>query len=151
LRIRLPSSASKTAYRDVDLTVAPQALPPRAGKDGPIFPATTIDQVRYAFERLRKRDPLLASANVSAHALRRTCATFFTCAFNPWRSAKSLGHSVVIAERHYASLVHVTPGSTTLAQAMGVEDLLAAPTSTKSRKPRSDRGAQRCTMQPKGL
>jgi integrase len=139
-RIRMPAAATKTAHvRDVDLTVAPEALPPRTAAAGPIFPATA-DQVRYAFERLRQRDPALA--HVSAHALRRTCATYFTNAFNPWRSAKSLGHSVMIAERYYAGLVRVPTGCTTLAQAMGIEDLLLPP-AAKVRKPRYDRGTTR--------
>lgn len=150
-RIRLPAAVIKTAeYRDIDLTVAPEAIPARGRHAfGPVFSeANTGKQLRYAFERLRQMDPRLA--NVSAHMLRRTCATYFTCAFNPWRSAKSLGHSVLIAEKHYAGLVRVPAGCTTIAQAMGIDDMLAAPAPKplrNARKPRKDRGTTKRTAE----
>jgi len=61
--------------------------------------------------------------------LRQTCATFLTCstgiygAASPYLSARRLGHSFVVAERHYLGLVTVPREAKTLEQAMGVEEL----------------------------
>ena len=52
--------------------------------------------------------------------LRQTCATFLTNApgifgaASAFKSARQLGHSVAVAERHYLGLVHVYPSATTL-------------------------------------
>lgn len=136
-RLRVPASAAKGArYRDADLSVTKHALPPRpAGvHSGRIFPDVTAAELRAAFTRLRTMDPALAG--LCAHALRRTCSTYFTCAYNPWRSAKSLGHTVTVAEKHYAGLVRVAPGVTLLEDAMGITDLLtaAAPKPLRNRR-----------------
>lgn len=64
-------------------------------------------------------------------ALRSTCGTFLTNApgifgaASAYRSAKQLGHSVVIAERHYVGLVHVPPEADTLDRAMGIDKEVA--------------------------
>lgn len=116
-RIHVRASISKTKRaRYVDLTVAPSALPARTNTgEGRVF-ELTAGEVHAA----RKRLVDLKAPEWSPHALRRTCSTFFTNAFNAWRSSKSVGHSVTIAERHYAGLVRVPTVCTTLEQAMGL-------------------------------
>jgi integrase len=58
--------------------------------------------------------------------LRATCATFLCNApgifgsASAWASAKRLGHSVAVAERHYAGLLSVNPTAKTIEQAMGI-------------------------------
>lgn len=115
-KIRVRAAVAKTKQtRDVDLTVAPTALPSQRG-DGRIFTLT-------AGEVLAAQRRLIADYEApdwSPQVLRRTCSTYFTNAFNAWRSAKSIGHSVVIAERHYAGLVKVPAGCATLEAAMGL-------------------------------
>jgi len=123
-RIRLTAAAVKTKQlRDIDLSVTTHALPPDVGRHlaERVITAERL-QLRGALNRLRAMDARLS--DVTPHMLRRTCSTYFTCAFNPWRASKSLGHSVLIAERHYAGLVRVDAGVTTLEQAMGVDVLL---------------------------
>jgi integrase len=115
-QIHVRSAVSKTKQpRDVDLTVAPTALPgePRAR----LF-ELTAGEVRAA--QRRTTTAKYGAPKWSPHVLRRTCWTYFTCAFNPRRSAKPVGHSVVIAERHCAGLVKVPAGGETLEQAIGI-------------------------------
>lgn len=146
-RLRIMARVTKTRVaRDVDLTVAPTALPTRAdvADNAPVVRISRL-QLRRAFERLRgcKGVP----DTLSAQMLRRTCSTYFTNAFNPWRSAKSLGHSVQIAEKHYAGLVRMPTDSegreiavATLEQAMGVEGLASVAVLKAPRKLRKDAG-----------
>lgn len=68
------------------------------------------------------------------HLLRKTCGTFGTCApsiyggASAYMSAKRLGHSVAIAERHYAGALSNLPATaTTLEAAMGCVELVPAP------------------------
>jgi integrase len=115
--LRMRAAVAKTKQTcDVDLSVAPTALPHERGKPNDRIFDFTADEVRAAQRRTIED---YGAPEWSPQALRRTCSTYFTCAFNAWRSAKSVGHTVVIAERHYAGLVKVTPGVTTLEQAMG--------------------------------
>ncbi|HRK34639.1 MAG TPA: tyrosine-type recombinase/integrase [Candidatus Hydrogenedentes bacterium] len=65
------------------------------------------------------------------HDLRRTCGTFLTCApsiygaASAFLSAKRLGHSVVVSEKHYAgALNNISHNARTLEHAMGVADVL---------------------------
>lgn len=65
------------------------------------------------------------------HDLRRTCGTFLTCApaiygaASAFMSAKRLGHSVMVSERHYAGNVSNIPATaTTLEAAMGISECL---------------------------
>lgn len=116
LRIRAAVSKTKQT-RDVDLSVAPSAVPSNHGKAVDRIFYLTADEARAATRRLVDD---FGAPPFSAQALRGTCSTYFTCAFNAWRSAKSIGHSVVIAERHYAGLVKVPVGCGTLEAAMGL-------------------------------
>lgn len=65
--------------------------------------------------------------------LRSTCGTFLTCAGGIWggasayRTARQLGHSVTVAERHYLGVIADIPASAdTLEKAMQVEEELLA-------------------------
>ena len=65
--------------------------------------------------------------------LRRTCGTFLTNApgifgaASAYRSAKQLGHSVQVAEKHYVGLVRgIPPSAKTLDAAMQLEAVLAS-------------------------
>lgn len=67
------------------------------------------------------------------HDLRRTCGTFLTCApaiygaASAFMSAKRLGHSVVVSEKHYAGSVSNIPATaTTLEAALGITDCVEA-------------------------
>jgi integrase len=114
--LRMRAVVAKTKQtRDVDLSVAPTALPAKRGRPTDRIFDFTADEVRAAQRRTIED---FDAPEWSPQALRRTCSTYFTNAFNAWRSAKSVGHSVVIAERHYAGLVKVPTGVTTLEQAM---------------------------------
>lgn len=65
------------------------------------------------------------------HDLRRTCGTFLVCAPNiygaasGYLTAKRLGHSMEVSERHYLGLVRdVSSEATTLEAALGIEDVM---------------------------
>ena len=70
-----------------------------------------------------------SQAKVSSRpTLRRTCAAVLTNApaiygaASAYRSAKRLGHSVVVAERHYVDLLRELPNQAkTLEAALGIE------------------------------
>ncbi len=67
----------------------------------------------------------------SWHDLRRTCGTFLTCApsiygaASAFLSAKRLGHSVVVSEKHYAGATTIAPEHKTLEATLGIADLCA--------------------------
>jgi integrase len=133
--IRLPGSRSKTKrYRRIDLSVSPMLRKileilhePNADPKGRVLEITP-HEAKAAALRLRK---LGAPEAFTWQALRRTCSTFLNCApgifgaASAHRSAKQLGHSVAVAEEHYADLVVVDPSARTLEAAMGIDDLLA--------------------------
>jgi hypothetical protein len=62
--------------------------------------------------------------------LRSTCGTYLTNApgifgaASAYRSAKQLGHSVTVAERHYVGLIRLPVSAKTLDDATGVADAL---------------------------
>lgn len=73
-----------------------------------------------------------APRDFSWQILRSTCATYQTNApglfgaASAWVSAKRLGHSVQVSEKHYAGLVDVPRDARTLEAAMGIEKAVAA-------------------------
>jgi len=74
--------------------------------------------------------------------LRRTCGTFLTCApgifgtASAWASAKRLGHSVEVAEKHYIGALRSPPiEAKTLEAAMEIEGLMAAVCAVQSGLP----------------
>ncbi len=87
---------------------------------------------RNRIEVTRRR--LVAKYGAAAFTWKQTRATAATFMVNAssvyggaaaYRAAKQLGHSVVVCEKHYAGLVTVPAGATTLEAAMGIEDLVA--------------------------
>ena len=134
--IHLLGTATKTRRaRTIGLEVSPAlrsmlvVMRDEAGGKGPIFAAFTERSAANALERLRDKHG--APERFTWQALRRTCGTFLTNApgifgsASAYRSAKQLGHSVVIAEQRYTGLVRGIPATaTSLESAMGIEDLV---------------------------
>lgn len=133
--IRLSAASTKTKRgRTVGLEVSPglvtllEALRPEK-PTGKVFEATA-DAYRAAERRLRR--DFEAPAAFGWQALRRTCGTFLTNApgifgaSSAYRSAKQLGHSVAVAERHYLDVARGIPREArTLDAAMQIEAELA--------------------------
>lgn len=123
------SAATKTKRaRSIDLEVCPglaamleRMRPQRA--QGSVF-GLTADAMKAGAKRLANYGE---PKGWTWQTLRRTCGTFLTCApgifgaASAYRSARQLGHSVAIAERHYVGVVKVPKEATTLEEAMGVE------------------------------
>jgi len=122
------SAATKTKRaRTIDLEVSPalaallERIRPTPAR-GPVF-GLTSDAMKAAAKRLSNYG---APKGWTWQTLRRTCGTFLTCApgifgaASAYRSARQLGHSVAIAERHYVGVVKVPKEATTLEEAMGV-------------------------------
>lgn len=113
------------------------AMHKRAGGKGRVF-SLTEGEARSAARRLMRDFDAPA---FGWHMLRATCGCFLTCApgiysgASAYRSAKRLGHSVAIAERHYVDVVHVPKDATTLEDAMqiGAELVTALIESAKAR------------------
>ena len=89
---------------------------------------TTANQTYSSAESARKR--LIGRDGAppfSWHTLRRTCGSFLVCAEGIWKSAsiymtaRQLGHSVAIAEKHYLGVVRVPKEANTLELAYGVK------------------------------
>jgi integrase len=98
---------------------------------GPVFPELSAGVLKAAALRLAR--DFDAPGSFTWQALRRTCGTFLTNApgifgaASAYRSAKQLGHSVTVAERHYVGLVRgIPPTATTLEAAMGIEAQMKA-------------------------
>lgn len=130
--IMLPASKSKTGQaRRIDLSVSPTLLVnDKLSKSIPY--GLTEDALRYQREASSKQ----LGFKWGPQILRVTCGTYLTCApgiyggASAYMSAKRLGHSVAIAEKHYVGMVNIDPAAKTLEQALGIEDLL------KKRRPK---------------
>ncbi|MBV6515353.1 MAG: hypothetical protein HPKKFMNG_00991 [Planctomycetes bacterium] len=136
--IRLDSSDTKTGHgRKVDLTPTPalaallSAMKLRSKGCQYVFgcdEALRRDIAESARKRLRKN---FGAPRFSWHDLRRTCGTFLTCAPNiygaasAFLTAKRLGHSVSVSERHYLGQVKVSPKARTLEGAMVIRKTCA--------------------------
>jgi integrase len=136
--IRLPASVTKTRRaRTIGLEVSPAVrrilASMRIGSGasaGAVFDGYTGDSVEAARQRL------IAEYGAPAftwQGLRSTCSTALTNApgifgaASAWLSAKQLGHSVTIAERHYAGAVRDLPrAARTIEAALRIEGELAA-------------------------
>lgn len=132
--ITLTPEDTKTKHgRIVDLAPCPTlrrllaVMKLRAGDAEQVFPGWNADTAGNAAARLVGRG---APEALTWQALRRTCGTFLTNApgifgaASAYRSARQLGHSVQVAERHYLGLVRGIPRDvTTLEHAMGIADL----------------------------
>lgn len=135
--ISLQSDRTKTGHgRVVGLRESPAAaalltqMKLRAG--GSLYVWGSEPYRRDLAESARKRLVAEYSApEFTWHDLRRTCGTFLTCApaiygaASAFMSAKRLGHSVMVSERHYAGNVSNIPATaTTLEAAMGISESL---------------------------
>ncbi len=131
--IRLTGATKTKRARTIDLAVSPalrailKALPGR--HEGKVL-KVTADAAKATVERLRT--DFGAPPIFTWQALRATCGTYLTNApgifgaASAYRSARQLGHSVAIAERHYLGLVRGIPATArTLDAAMGLEAELA--------------------------
>lgn len=134
--IRLEGRVTKTRRgRTIVLEVSPALQRLLAlmhllgGGRGQVF-VHTAAAAQAAAKRLRSEYG--APRTFSWQKLRRTCGTFLTNApsifgaASAFRSAAQLGHSVVIAERHYLALEReISPEARTLEAAMQIEAELA--------------------------
>lgn len=127
--IRLAGGDTKTKRaRAIDLAVSPMlrellvALRETSRKKGKVF-ALTYDCAGSSAKRLRTKHE--APTSFSWQVLRSTCGTYLTNApgifgaASAYRSARQLGHSVAVAERHYLGTIRILPSSKTLEDAMG--------------------------------
>lgn len=143
-----PDDVKTKHGRQVDLVVSPALasmlalLRLRAGRNKFVFgdlvtkdktKSSTVEPAltRAAVEAARKRlVRAFGSPRYSWQQLRVTCGTYLTNApgifgaASAYRSARQLGHSVTIAEKHYLGVVHVDPNAKTLEAAMKIEELL---------------------------
>jgi integrase len=131
------SGASKTKRaRTIGLEVSPAlrkllaAQRLRTGGKGSVF-GLTRDTAHTAERRLRNQYG--APESFGWQALRRTCAVFLTNSpgifggASAYRSAKQLGHSVAVAEKHYVDVARgISPDARTLEDAMRIKSELAA-------------------------
>jgi integrase len=134
--IHLSGESTKTKRaRTVGLEVSPTlrkmlaTMHLASGGKGPVF-AFSRTCADAAAKRLRSEYG--GPAEFSWQALRRTCAVFLTNApaifgaASAYRSAKQLGHSVQVAERHYVDVARgISPAARTLDAAMLIEEELA--------------------------
>jgi integrase len=125
--LRVSPSASKSRRaRLVMLDVCPSltVLLDQLGRDADPD-AAVCGHTRDSLVKAARRVDRLSAPAWTWQRLRQTCATYL-CAMappigGPWYSARRLGHSVVVAERHYAGLVRVPVSATTLEQAMELD------------------------------
>lgn len=130
LEIRLAGASTKTKRaRSIDLTVSDKlrellaALHAAGSKRGKVF-ALTSDAAAAAAKRLRTKFD--APETFSWQVLRSTCGTYLTNApgifgaASAYRSARQLGHSVAVAEKHYLGVIRVPAAAKTLEDAMTI-------------------------------
>lgn len=131
------SSATKTKKsRTIGLEVSPAlrkllaTLHLKSDKKGSVFNLTR-DTANTALRRMQKE--FGAPSGAGWQALRRTCGTYLTNApgifgaASAYRSAKQLGHSVQVAEKHYVDVARGIPrDARTLEAAMQIEQLMQA-------------------------
>lgn len=130
--IRLTGATKTKRARTIDLAVSPAlrtilaAMKEQSGNESHVLGGFTEDGAKAALERLR--GDFGAPAKFTWQALRRTCGTFLTNApgifgaASAYRSARQLGHSVAVAEKHYLGLVRGIPATAkTLEAAMNIE------------------------------
>lgn len=143
------TAASKTHRgRMVDLSVSPAlrklltAMRLRSGGRGRVFPHLDEYQARKALHRLIEE---FGAPDTKWITLRKTAGSYLTNAAgvfgsaSVYRSARQLGHSVQIAERHYLGVVKGIPReATTLEAALQVEreaaQIAASVTTAKPRR-----------------
>lgn len=119
--IELRGADTKTARpRTIDLSVSSRL--PKLVAAAPF--GWTRDTARTELRALRETPGV---PEFTWQTLRRTCGTYLACAPGIWgaasvfMTARQLGHSVAIAERHYLGRIKISPEARTLEQAMGLE------------------------------
>ncbi len=134
-QIKLRAEDTKThRARFVSFEVSPMlrelivALHRKANGKGSVF-GVTYDEAQAANQRLR--DDFKAPAKLTYQMARSTCSTYLTNAPGiygsaaSFHSAKQLGHSQAVQEKHYAGLVKgIKPEIKTLEVAMQIEEEL---------------------------
>lgn len=100
------------------------ALKVRTGGEGSVF-GLTYDEAVAAGKRLVRE--FAAPPRSNWQTLRKTAGSYLTCApgifgaASAYRSAKMLGHSVTVAEKHYVGVVRgIPPSAKTLERAMQI-------------------------------
>lgn len=130
--IRIGGESKTGIARSIDLSIIPaakkilEALPRRAPRVCPWI--RTANAASTTVFRLRRKAKL---PEFTWQHLRETSATYQACAPSVWgaasayRTARQLGHSVAIAEKHYLGVLRgIPPEARTLEAAMGIEDLV---------------------------
>ena len=124
LRTRLKTKIGRIVSFDVSPTVRAMldVLAVSSGRTGLVWPRHTVDSVKASFRHLPANPQML----------RVTCACYLTNAHgiygsaSAYHSARRMGHSVTIAEKHYLGLVRGIPtDARTLEAAMGIEEQAA--------------------------
>jgi integrase len=131
--IHLTGATKTKRTRTIGLEVSPalrlllEAMQKRKGT-GSVF-GITRDTAKAAAKRLKAEYGALSG--FGWQALRRTCGTYLTNspgifgAASAYRSAKQLGHSVQVAERHYLDVARgISRDARTLEAAMQIEEQL---------------------------
>jgi integrase len=129
--IKLTAATKTHKARSVSLDVSPAlarllaAMHKRSGGHGRVFVDLTEGSIRAALRRLR--EDYGAPPETNWQILRATCGTFLTNApgifgaASAYRSAKQLGHSVTVAEKHYLGVVKVPAKAKNLETAMNIK------------------------------
>lgn len=128
--IVIRADKSKTGYaRRIPLDICPtliNILRHEQQVDSRVFPDWNFTRARAARERLIR----MGAPEFTYQRLRQTCGTFLTCApriyggASAFMSAARLGHSVMVAERHYVGALRVNGDALTLEDAMEISNLL---------------------------
>ncbi|HET7545173.1 MAG TPA: tyrosine-type recombinase/integrase [Polyangiaceae bacterium] len=141
--IHLTAATKTKRARTVGLEVSPAlrkllaAMYLQAGTKRAVF-ASTRDTAEAAAKRIRRE--FGAPAGFTWQTLRRTCGCYLTNApgifgaASAYRSAKQLGHSVAVAEKHYVDVVRGIPREArTLEAAMQIEAQMTEVIATRKR------------------
>jgi len=132
--IHLTGATKTKRARIIDLAVSPMlkellAAQHKAAvkKTGKVFPFTS-DGAAMIAKRLKNKYE--APEAFGWQVLRSTCGTYLSNApgifgaASAYRSARQLGHSVAVAERHYLGLIRLPPSARTLEDAMAAGEQL---------------------------
>jgi integrase len=131
--IRLTATTKTRRARKVFLDVSPAlrdllAVLRPEGARGPVWGGFSRGAAKAAARRLASYG---APDGWSWQVLRSSCGTYLTNApgiyggSSAYRSAKQLGHSVAVAEKHYVDVLRVSREAKTLEAAMQIEPQLA--------------------------
>lgn len=126
-RIEIRAEQTKTKHdRTIELDVCPslvkllERLQPAAGGTSRVFAPHTADSVNSTRRRLQRDKK---APRFDYQTLRVTAATYLACmpSFGPVLESRQLGHSIMVAEKHYIGRIRVSPETKTLEQALELE------------------------------